>query len=76
MAIAIEAVNLIPPSPLLSSPIATLPAFGRADSVQSVNYVQSLPNVIKLIKGIFMRNINCDQGWLILKKCLEYFNSW
>ena len=53
MAIAIEAVNLIPPSPLLSSPIATLPAFGRADSVQSVNYVQSLPNVIKLIKGIF-----------------------
>ena len=47
MAIAIEAVNLIPPP--LSSPIATLPAFGRVDSVQSVNYVQSLPNVIKLI---------------------------
>ena len=70
MAIAIEAVNLIPPP--LSSPIATLPAFGRVDSVQSVNYVQSLPNVIKLIKGIFMRNINCGQGWLILKKCLEY----
>ena len=60
MAIAIEAVNLIPPP--LSSPIATLPAFGRVDSVQSVNYVQSLPNVIKLIKGIFMRNINCGQG--------------